>query len=400
MPVPGYRARRTPTPARTPQHWTTARTAALSRRRVIPCTVRAVTGANCCAQPQKACPIGRSTPEVTVTPGQPDTSAHLRTGGPTRRARRPSQQQICYAAEARRSCSWHASWTAAASSSACRPHPFHSSSTRYSPPSGKSITLSEQPDATTIWLACCVTRRGPARPSAAGRRGPHAGHRRAARPGTSGRLHRGHQRSSTRPTGAPAQRAAGRASPAKRPGQERAPQAVLRAANHAVHASWPPHGLDAQPLSALDAGWARYCGEWLLPPGRTSGRRSNGSSKLRQRRGLYLAGTISSGTVRTGDHLILFDGKTVVRVVHFSLIEHASYPVPVVGRVIAHEDRPPVTEVLPEPGRRTLSNFLISRGRTQPGPAQVKLVEACRRGLAATGDPAFAAAAETAAGLR
>ena len=28
-------------------------------------------------------------------------------------------------------------------------------------------------------------------------------------------------------------------------------------------------------------------------------------------------------------------------------------------------------------------------------PHQVKLVEACRRGLAATGDPAFAAAAET-----
>ena len=33
-------------------------------------------------------------------------------------------------------------------------------------------------------------------------------------------------------------------------------------------------------------------------------------------------------------------------------------------------------------------------------PHQVKLVEACRRGLAATGDPAFAAAAETVTGLR
>jgi len=32
-------------------------------------------------------------------------------------------------------------------------------------------------------------------------------------------------------------------------------------------------------------------------------------------------------------------------------------------------------------------------------PHQVKLVEACQRGLAATGDPAFAAAAETVTGL-
>jgi hypothetical protein len=32
-------------------------------------------------------------------------------------------------------------------------------------------------------------------------------------------------------------------------------------------------------------------------------------------------------------------------------------------------------------------------------PHQVKLVEACRRGLAASGDPAFAAAAETVTGL-
>jgi hypothetical protein len=33
-------------------------------------------------------------------------------------------------------------------------------------------------------------------------------------------------------------------------------------------------------------------------------------------------------------------------------------------------------------------------------PHQVKLVEACRRGFAATGDPAFAAAAQTVTGLR
>ena len=33
-------------------------------------------------------------------------------------------------------------------------------------------------------------------------------------------------------------------------------------------------------------------------------------------------------------------------------------------------------------------------------PHQVKLVEACQRELAVTGDPAFAAAAETVTGLR
>jgi hypothetical protein len=33
-------------------------------------------------------------------------------------------------------------------------------------------------------------------------------------------------------------------------------------------------------------------------------------------------------------------------------------------------------------------------------PHQVKLVEACQRGLAASGDPAFAAAAQTVTGLR
>ena len=33
-------------------------------------------------------------------------------------------------------------------------------------------------------------------------------------------------------------------------------------------------------------------------------------------------------------------------------------------------------------------------------PHQVKLVEACQRGLAATADPAFAAAAQTVTGLR
>src|SRR5262249_35869927 len=41
--------------------------------------------------------------------------------------------------------------------------------------------------------------------------------------------------------------------------------------------------------------------------------------------------------------------------------EHASYPLPVVGRVVTHKDRPAVAEVLLEPGRKTLSNILIGR---------------------------------------
>ena len=44
-------------------------------------------------------------------------------------------------------------------------------------------------------------------------------------------------------------------------------------------------------------------------------------------------------------------------IVHSSPIEHAGYPLPVVGRVVAHKDRPAAAEVLPEPGRETLSNF-------------------------------------------
>jgi hypothetical protein len=35
--------------------------------------------------------------------------------------------------------------------------------------------------------------------------------------------------------------------------------------------------------------------------------------QIRKRPGLYLAGKISSGTVRTGDRLNLLDGETVVR---------------------------------------------------------------------------------------
>src|SRR5580700_4914433 len=48
-------------------------------------------------------------------------------------------------------------------------------------------------------------------------------------------------------------------------------------------------------------------------------------------------------------------------IVHPSPIEHASYPLPVVGGVVAHKDRAAVAEVLFEPGRKPLGNFLICR---------------------------------------
>jgi hypothetical protein len=45
-----------------------------------------------------------------------------------------------------------------------------------------------------------------------------------------------------------------------------------------------------------------------------------------------------------------------------------------------------------------LGNELVQAAVSSLDPHQVKLVEACRRGLAATGDPAFAAAAQTVTG--
>ena len=56
----------------------------------------------------------------------------------------------------------------------------------------------------------------------------------------------------------------------------------------------------------------------------------------------------------------------------------------------------PVTQ--PHPASPPGSELAVAAVRSLD-PHQVKLVEACRRGLAATGDPAFAAAAETVTGL-
>ena len=56
----------------------------------------------------------------------------------------------------------------------------------------------------------------------------------------------------------------------------------------------------------------------------------------------------------------------------------------------------PVTH--PQPARPPGSDLTVAAVRSLD-PHQVKLVEACRRGHAANGDPAFTAAAETVTGL-
>jgi hypothetical protein len=58
-------------------------------------------------------------------------------------------------------------------------------------------------------------------------------------------------------------------------------------------------------------------------------------------------------------------------------------------------------EPVDEPGPATPPGGELTEAAVRSlDPHQVKLVEACRRGLAASGDPAFAAAAETVTGLR
>src|SRR5689334_24274820 len=49
------------------------------------------------------------------------------------------------------------------------------------------------------------------------------------------------------------------------------------------------------------------------------------------------------------------------RVVHPGPVEHARYPLPVVGRVVAHEHGPGAAEVLPEPGCEAPGDFLVGR---------------------------------------
>lgn len=83
-------------------------------------------------------------------------------------------------------------------------------------------------------------------------------------------------------------------------------------------------------------------------------------------------------------HIPASDGAAALARVH---AEHAAL----------YAGTEPVTE--PHPARPHGSE-LAGAAVASLDPHQVKLVEACRRGHAATGDPAFAAAAETVTGLR
>jgi hypothetical protein len=83
-------------------------------------------------------------------------------------------------------------------------------------------------------------------------------------------------------------------------------------------------------------------------------------------------------------HLPAADGAAALAHVH---AEHAAL----------YADTQPVTQ--PDPVSPRGSDLAAAAVRSLD-PHQVKLVEACRRGLAATGDPAFAAAAGAVTGLR
>jgi len=83
-------------------------------------------------------------------------------------------------------------------------------------------------------------------------------------------------------------------------------------------------------------------------------------------------------------HIPATDGAAALAQVH---AEHA----------VLYAATEPVTQ--PHPASPPGSELAVAAVRSLD-PHQVKLVEACQRGLAATGDPAFAAAAETVTGLR
>ena len=82
-------------------------------------------------------------------------------------------------------------------------------------------------------------------------------------------------------------------------------------------------------------------------------------------------------------HIPAADGAAALAQVH---AEHA----------VLYAATEPVTQ--PHPASPPGSELAVAAVRSLD-PHQVKLVEACRRGHAATGDPAFAAAAETVTGL-
>src|SRR5215467_14783576 len=65
--------------------------------------------------------------------------------------------------------------------------------------------------------------------------------------------------------------------------------------------------------------------------------------------------------VEAGPEIADAAARVPERIIHSSPIEHASYPLPVVGRIVAHKDRPTVAEVPLEPGSKALSNVYVGR---------------------------------------
>src|SRR5579863_9123795 len=65
--------------------------------------------------------------------------------------------------------------------------------------------------------------------------------------------------------------------------------------------------------------------------------------------------------VESGPEVADAAGGVPERVIQPGPVEHAGYPLPVVGRVVAHEYRARVTEVLAQPGREAPSDFRVGR---------------------------------------
>ena len=148
--------------------------------------------------------------------------------------------------------------------------------------------------------------------------------------------------------------------------------------------SWPGRWVTGRPATAKGSRPAR-----CRPPG-TCGWRSceaaaDGARRYLARPGIvHLHGVTGAMAVEIlAAHIPATDGAAALAQVH---AEHAAL----------YAATEPVTQ--PHPARPPGSELAVAAVRSLD-PHQVKLVEACRRGHAATGDPAFAAAAETVTGL-
>jgi hypothetical protein len=208
-------------------------------------------------------------------------------------------------------------------------------------------------------------------------------------PGVDRLLHPGHRRRRLagcgRDVGAAADaRAAHRAVP------RRHPDRPCRAGHDAVDtrrgaASWPGRWVTGRPATATGqpASPLPPAGDLRMAVVRAA---ADGARRYLARPGIvHLHGVTGAMAVEIlAAHIPATDGAAALAQVH---AEHAAL----------YAATEPVTQ--PHPARPPGSELTVAAVRSLD-PHQVKLVEACRRGHAATGDPAFAAAAETVTGLR